>query len=133
MKQIFRNYYRLSNDEFAELWKNCIFVLDTNILLNLYRFPSEARDDLIRALDRVRDRLWIPHQVALEYQENRLTVIAEQIKKFNDVKSLIQNIQKNLENELNNLQLRKRHAYINPDNLTTIVQQAFDEYYGKTT
>jgi 5-methylcytosine-specific restriction endonuclease McrA len=128
MKQIFQNYYRLSDNEFSELWKNCIFVLDTNVLLNLYRFPQEARDDLLRVLDRVKDRLWIPHQVALEYQENRLTVIAEQIKKFNDVKGLIQNMQKNFENELNNLQLRKRHAYINPDKLTAIVQQAFDEY-----
>jgi hypothetical protein len=35
-------------------------------------------------------RLWLPFQAALEYQENRLGVIADQKKKFGQVKKFLQ-------------------------------------------
>jgi hypothetical protein len=51
---------------------------DTNVLLNLYRFQSQARDQLFGALEKVGDRLWIPHQVGLEFYRRRLDVMKEQ-------------------------------------------------------
>jgi hypothetical protein len=59
---------------------------DTNVLLNLYRFQAEAREDLFRALEGVRDRIWIPYQVGLEFHRRRLDVIAEQEAYFESTK-----------------------------------------------
>jgi hypothetical protein len=38
MKDIFRGYYKLDDDEFKQLWKKAVFIFDTNVLLNLYRY-----------------------------------------------------------------------------------------------
>ena len=60
MRETFRGYYRPTHDEFSELWEKCVVILDTNVLLNLYRYPSEARDDLLKVFQQISDRLWIP-------------------------------------------------------------------------
>ncbi|MFJ6150119.1 PIN domain-containing protein [Micromonospora profundi] len=56
---------------------NGLVVLDTNVLLDAYRFAPRARNELFEALEKLGDRLWIPHQVALEFHKNRAAVIAE--------------------------------------------------------
>lgn len=107
MKKTFFGYYRPNNDEFSELWENCVFILDTNVLLDLYRYPKEARDDLIKVLKLISNRLWVPYQAALEYHENRLAVIAEQVQRYEDVKKILTDHQIKLREDLDKLQLKK--------------------------
>ena len=126
MRDTFFAYYRPSDRELSELWANCTFVLDANVLLNLYRYPQAAREDLLRILERISDRLWVPHQAALEYQENRLAVIAKQLARYGQVKRILQNVSGTLNEELNHLQLSKRHTLIDPDSLLQPVEQAID-------
>ena len=38
-------------------------MIDANVLLNLYRYNESPRDDLLEVLQKVGDRLWVPHQV----------------------------------------------------------------------
>ena len=80
MKDAFRGYYRPTEEEFRALWEDCVFVLDTNVLFNLYRRSDGTRDDLIDVLRQLseQDRLWLPYQVADEYQRGRLGVIDTQ-------------------------------------------------------
>jgi len=52
-------------------------VVDTNVLLDLYRFTSNARQELLDALGKLGDRLWIPHQVAYEFHKNRIGAITD--------------------------------------------------------
>lgn len=115
MKGLFPGYYRLTDEEFAKLWKHATFVLDANVLLNLYRYPEKARDDLLKALQKIESRLWVPYQAALEYQRNRQTVIADQRSRFSDVRKILESAQQDTENEIQQLQLKKRHSNINPD------------------
>lgn len=131
MKERFGGYYRPSEDEFVDLWQNCVFVLDTNVLLNLYRYPLDARNDLIGVLKRVKSRVWIPHQVALEYEENRLTVISEQMKRYRDVKEILDSMQNQLRGQLEALQLKKRHSTIDPDNLLQKISSSMEEFVGE--
>lgn len=35
MKGIFLGYYRPTDAEFSQLWKDCLFILDAKVLLNL--------------------------------------------------------------------------------------------------
>jgi hypothetical protein len=68
--------YKLSSKEFDDLWNKCIFVVDANVLLDLYSYSSKVRKEIIKTFRKVSSRIWIPHQVALEYYDNK-----ERIKK----------------------------------------------------
>ncbi len=85
MRQHFFGYYEMTPDQFKQLWRDCIFVVDTNVLLDMYRMSPSAKDTLFQTLAALRDRLWIPYQVAYEYHRNVTTVILDQIKNCNDV------------------------------------------------
>jgi hypothetical protein len=52
-------------------------VLDTNVLLDLYRYTQQARVQVLAALRLVADqhRLWLPHQVGLEFVRNRANAV----------------------------------------------------------
>src|SRR6185437_6986843 len=50
MKSLFAGYYRPTPDEFNELWKNCIFVFDASVLLDLYRSTAKTRDVVLSIL-----------------------------------------------------------------------------------
>lgn len=128
MRKSFDSYYRPRESEFSELWQKCLFILDANVLLNLYRYSKATRDDLLQVFKKVSDRLWIPHQAALEYQENRLGVIAEQVKRYDEVVQVLTGSQNKLRTDLENLQLKKRHSAIDPDHLLAKVGNIFDEF-----
>lgn len=53
-----------------------LIVLDTNVLLDLYRYTRESRDELFNVIERLRDKIWIPHQVAEEFYRNRIEVMS---------------------------------------------------------
>jgi hypothetical protein len=90
MRKQFAGYYRPSEDQFASLWEGCIFCFDANVLLNIYRYTPHTRDAFLTILRRVQDRLWLPHQVAAEYHENRLEVISQQHRAYAVVRDLIE-------------------------------------------
>ena len=79
MKDSFPEYYASSEEELAEIWRECLFVFDANVLLNLYRYSADTRAHLLEVLGKLESRLWVPHQAALEYQKQRLNVIVDQI------------------------------------------------------
>lgn len=78
MRAAFPEHFVGEPERQQKLWSECIFVLDTNVLLDLYRFSDTAREALFKVLESLDGRLWIPHQVAAEYFENRLGVIETQ-------------------------------------------------------
>lgn len=66
----FRGYISYTEDEFKEIWRKSIVVIDTNILLYFYKYTSkQSSQSLLGILRRLKEenRLWIPYQVALEY------------------------------------------------------------------
>src|SRR4051794_4032848 len=71
MKEQFPGFYRPSKAEFDRLWKEGWFVLDANVLLNLYRYKAEARTDYLNVLAQIAARTWIPHQAALEFSDEQ--------------------------------------------------------------
>jgi len=89
MKELFKGYYKLSEEDYKILWDNATFVFDTNIFLNLYRYQENTRKQLLKLLSKIKDRIWEPHHVMLEYQRERLNVIANQKNTFNEIKSFI--------------------------------------------
>src|SRR5688500_4356529 len=76
LREQFREFYFDKDDK--EIWKDSIIVLDTNVLLNLYRYTQETSEQILNLLQKYKENLWMPHQVALEYHYNRKSVIVEQ-------------------------------------------------------
>ncbi|MBU1106815.1 MAG: hypothetical protein KKB51_09130, partial [Candidatus Riflebacteria bacterium] len=131
MKNTFRGYYKLSEDEFKTLWGNALFVFDTNVLLNLYRYQPSTRDALLTVITKLAKRVWIPYHVGLEYQRNRLKVISAQHKRFTEVKNIISKAISKMQGELDHLQLKNRHSHINPEALIENIEKTKSEFFSK--
>jgi hypothetical protein len=82
LRDQFAHFYAPDEHAVATAMKTGLVVPDANVLLNLYRFQATARDELFGALGKVTNRLWIPHQVGLEFHRNRLGVMKEQEEYF---------------------------------------------------
>jgi predicted nucleic acid-binding protein len=65
----------VSEDARELFYSTGMIVLDTNVLLDLYRYTPEAREEVLQALKRVAGRLWMPYQVGLEFVRGRNKVI----------------------------------------------------------
>jgi hypothetical protein len=125
---MFRGFYELSEEQFKELWKTGLFILDTSFIFNLYRLPVDTSQQIIEALKKVSDRLWIPHQVGLEFHRNRKKVLADQEKKFVEVRKVFQETRKTFSVGLSNLKLKKRHSLIDPDSLEKRLDQLLETF-----
>jgi hypothetical protein len=89
MRKLFPGYYSPSKDEFDIIWEKGIFIFDTNVLLDLYRFSEATVEALVSLMESIKDRIWLPFQVTKEYHSNLNTVISDQIRKYEStIKSL---------------------------------------------
>ena len=74
MRERFLGWYRRTPEQLSTVWDAAVFVPDANILLHCLRHPENVRDQLFRLFGVLRDSLWIPYQVGLEFHRNRLDV-----------------------------------------------------------
>ena len=74
MREKFPGWYPKKPEQIAKLWETAIFVPDANVLLHCLRHTTVVRDELLRLFGALGDALWIPYQVGLEFQRNRLAV-----------------------------------------------------------
>lgn len=109
MRRSFIGYYRPTEEEFERLWESCYFVLDANVLLNLYRYSKDTADVLFGILNRIKERLWIPYQAALEYHERRIDVVLQQKKVYGDLLKNLKGVHDKLKSILEPV---KRHPLI---------------------
>ncbi len=89
MKNIVKEFIEPTNEDKQELWQKAVFVFDTNVLLNLYRYSAKTRDSLLAAFESFNDRVWIPYQVAYEYMRRRCDVIYETVQRYDQFKKEI--------------------------------------------
>jgi hypothetical protein len=76
MKEHFPGYFTPTEEEFTKLWGECVFGFDANVLLGLYRSTAETQEVFFAVLDKIADRIFLPHQAAGEYLKNRLDAIS---------------------------------------------------------
>lgn len=89
MKNIVKEFIEPTNEEKQELWQKAVFVFDTNVLLNLYRYSAKTRDSLLAAFESFKERVWIPYQVAYEYMRKRCDVIYETVQRYDQFRKEI--------------------------------------------
>lgn len=66
---------------------DALIVLDTNVLLDLYRYTSGARNQVLAALRLAKPRLWLPYRVGSEFIRSRRGVVADRTEKLQKAKS----------------------------------------------
>lgn len=65
-----------TGDDLRQALQTGTVAVDTNVLLNLYRYNEQTVADLLEILNAVKERLFVPHQVMREFWRNRQSVIA---------------------------------------------------------
>lgn len=89
MKNAIKEFIEPTSKEKHQLWEKAVFVFDTNVLLNLYRYSAKTRNSLLAAFESFKERVWIPYQVAYEYMRKRCEVIYETVQRYDQFKKEI--------------------------------------------
>lgn len=97
MRSKFPGYYKPNETEFEALWADAIIVLDTNVLLDLYRYTDTTVDLLLSIIDKYKDRIWIPFQTSLEYHNNLNETISSQINSYSKTIKTLEDFKKQLD------------------------------------
>ena len=87
--------------------------MDANILLNLYRYSDDTRKQFLKILKRLKSRVWVPHQAAKEYLRNRLGVIGQQEKAYEQTIEAIEKIEKDLKS-------KRQHPFLSEKSLASL-------------
>ncbi|MGW4250767.1 PIN domain-containing protein [Streptomyces californicus] len=67
----FEAYRTPADRDYRLALQHGLVVLDTNVLLDLYRMNGRVREDMLTVLKTISERLWVPHQVLVEFWRNR--------------------------------------------------------------
>ncbi|MCQ8195159.1 PIN domain-containing protein [Streptomyces rugosispiralis] len=67
----FEAYRTPADRDYQRVLRHGLVVLDTNVLLDLYRMNGRVREDMLTVLKTIAERLWAPHQVLVEFWRNR--------------------------------------------------------------
>lgn len=97
MRSKFPGYYKPTEEEFKDLWENGLFVLDANVLLDLFRYSDETVKALINTITTLGNRIWIPYRVSLEYHKNLNEVISSQINSYRKTIETLENFKGQLD------------------------------------
>lgn len=124
MRKQFVEYYDLAEDQIKDIWENSLIVFDTNVLLNLYRYTDDARDEFLKIIEAYNDRLWIPYQVGLEFHRRRTEIIRKHSAAYKEVSDeLSEQLVKAFETVASRY---SRHPYIDFNALKKKVQRSAD-------
>lgn len=128
MEKLYKIHRNSNQIDFQKIWKEGVFIFDSNVLLDLYRLPESAKNDLLSVFknENFNNRIWIGFQVIMEFLNNRLTVIGDQKNMFSKIKILtekliteIGDLSTTYKTEIEKLKLTQRHSLINPEEYIT--------------
>jgi predicted nucleic-acid-binding protein len=110
MKSKFKGYYKPQPSEFEKLWEESIFVFDTNVMFDFYRYSEDTVNVLFTIFEKLKgkNKIWIPHWVGLEYHRGLEERIKEQVEKYT---STI----KDLENFSKKIKTQREHPFLSKE------------------
>lgn len=108
MQKRFPGFYPLEDDRTEELISKATIVIDTEVLLDLFRLDKEDAKCYLSILEGVKDKLWIPYDVAWLYHKKLNEEILSQIENVNSVLSHLTQCKESI-------LAAKKYPYIDPD------------------
>lgn len=130
LRGTFPGQFRPTSEEFDRLWEVGMFVVDTNVLLNLYRYSRSTRDELLEVLRALGGKLFLPHQVGREFLDRRLTTIRKQREGFAALRGRVTGVREEVEKELRKV-LRLRPGEGLPGGLKDALEEVPPGGYAK--
>ncbi len=73
----FEGYRTPSETDYEAVLNSGLVVPDANVLLNLYRYNRPGQDALLDVLEKLAERIWVPHQVMREFWRNRESALRD--------------------------------------------------------
>ncbi|WP_427763302.1 PIN domain-containing protein [Streptomyces sp. DSM 41931] len=113
-------------EDYKEAVKSYLIVLDTNVLLELYRFTPQARNELLDVLEQLGQRLWVPHQVVSEYHKRRFTAVREHLDLYSTVPDTLSTLRNKALQEVRTLAKRCSMGDDDKRLLTDPIEEAFN-------
>ncbi|MDO0936374.1 PIN domain-containing protein [Streptomyces sp. DG2A-72] len=123
----FDGHWRRPSTDYQHAVRSYRISVDTNVLLELYRFTPMAREELLMVLRHLRDRLWIPHQVAKEYYGRRVSAVKEHLTLYDSVPDTLEEHRRKVIQELNTFSKRCSISDSNREKLIKPIEQAFQQ------
>lgn len=103
MKNKFDWYINPSAEELDAAWRNGILTVDTNVLLDLYRYHEDTRNSLIQSLQSFEGKKWLSYQAATEFFRNRTKVIISSEKAFKQAREETEKLNSSLDTAISQL------------------------------
>jgi hypothetical protein len=128
MRKQFPGHFKICDEVLKEIWLNGRIVFDTNVLLDVFRIPIEQKNKLLEVMTSLSSQLWLPHQIALEFLQQKDAEIESQISVDNASEN---NVHKACQAALNTLSIYKSHQWINYAALEKIINHAESEIKGE--
>ncbi|WP_298855609.1 PIN-like domain-containing protein [uncultured Aquimonas sp.] len=97
MRSKFSWYFAPSKCEIEKAWKSGVLSVDTNVLLDLYRYHKETRDSLLASIRGFEGSKWLSYQAATEFFRNRTKVIVSSEKSFKNAEEEVSKLSASLE------------------------------------
>jgi predicted nucleic acid-binding protein len=126
LRDDFRSFYAPTPQERREAIMSGLVVIDTNVLLDLYRFTPTARQELVEILRMIGDRLFVPHQVAMEYHLGRVGAVVDHKKEHADVDKRLADAWASAQNALSFLSKRRALGDHELADVGVTLEEAFD-------
>ncbi|GAB1059912.1 PIN-like domain-containing protein [Shewanella algae] len=108
MRATFPWFYKKTEQELKEIFDKAVFVFDTNILLNLYRYSNETKNDFLNVIRGLSERCFMPNRVALEFFNGRLGVINSQLDLYEKAVGKIRELKRDIDHS-------KQHPFVGED------------------
>ncbi|MCP4229699.1 MAG: DUF4935 domain-containing protein, partial [bacterium] len=108
-----------------KIWEKCTFILDTNCLLDLYEYPSDFREEILKALknEDINKRLWIPYHVWLEFNKNRAGSVKKALRVYDDLTKDTEGVFAEVIGKVEGLEEKERKIVKNYDKYTRDLEQ----------
>lgn len=123
-EDILRGYIPPSDEQRKAIWKQADFVFDTNVLLDVYRYTDSSRVAFFKLLTALKGRVFVPNRVAVEFAQNRLTVIRTHFAPLRLIKDKLEEAAKEIEKKHPKHSLRKELGKL-IDSAKSLVDQQF--------
>ena len=101
-------FYKKTEQELKELFDKAVFVFDTNVLLNLYRYSNSTKNDFLKVINGLSERCFMPNRVALEFFNGRLGVIHSQLELYEKAVGKIRELKRDIDHS-------KQHPFVGED------------------
>lgn len=131
MKNKFDWYLAPSESELDIIWKDGILTVDTNVLLDLYRYHEDTRNSLLEVLQKFEGKKWISHQAATEFFRNRTKVIISSEKSFKQAQDEMEKLNASLNSSIAQLRGNRIVPSALPDELDRTIRPSILEAQSK--